>query len=164
MYAQWSCVGRFYTTYVFFFFFFCNIWLRTVVSVIYSLFVCWASQQLLPIYELLCFCRCEWQLVKTTCHKGFSKVLQAALESFLRDSIKSHHFLFSFLHTGMSAASLLRLSGVQLFLPLNELENIWRPSRICLRSWFFCLFSWSPSAAFPIWVQNSKRRQRSWYQ
>lgn len=94
LYCQRSSVGNFYTRHAFFFFL--NIWLRTVVSVIYSLFVGWASRQLLPIYELLCFCRCEWQLVKRTCHKGSSKILQAAHENFLRDSIKSHHFLFSF--------------------------------------------------------------------
>lgn len=91
MYSQWSYIGNIYTTC-----FFLNIWLRTVVSQICRPLVCWASQQLLPIYELLHFCGCEWQLVKMTCHKGFSKILQTAHESFLRDSIKSHHFLFSF--------------------------------------------------------------------
>lgn len=53
------------------------------------------------------------------------------MKAFSETPSKAIIFYSHFLHTGMSAASLLRLSGVQLFLPLNELENIWRSSRIC---------------------------------
>lgn len=53
------------------------------------------------------------------------------MKAFSETPSKAIIFYSHFLHTGMSAASLLRLSGVQLFVPLNELENIWRSSRIC---------------------------------
>lgn len=46
------------------------------------------------------------------------------MKAFSETPSKAIIFYSHFLHTGMSAASLLRLSGVQLFLPLNELENI----------------------------------------